>query len=99
MVNVTNSTHVCVGFFSFKFFFISHFFSSIIYFYIQLGAGEGNRTLTTSLEGWCSTIELHPHHSKRITLLILSKTLLILVEGEGFEPSKTEVNGFTARPI
>jgi len=24
---------------------------------------------------------------------------LILVEGEGFEPSKTEVNGFTARPI
>jgi len=21
------------------------------------------------------------------------------VEGEGFEPSKTEVNGFTARPI
>ena len=25
------------------------------------GAGEGNRTLTTSLEGWNSTIELHPH--------------------------------------
>ena len=24
------------------------------------GAGEGNRTLTTSLEGWSSTIELHP---------------------------------------
>jgi len=24
---------------------------------------------------------------------------LNLVEGEGFEPSKTEVNGFTARPI
>ena len=24
------------------------------------GAGEGNRTLTTSLEGWDSTIELHP---------------------------------------
>ena len=23
-------------------------------------AGEGNRTLTTSLEGWSSTIELHP---------------------------------------
>jgi len=22
-----------------------------------------------------------------------------VVEGEGFEPSKTEVNGFTARPI
>src|SRR6476620_10661690 len=25
-----------------------------------LGAGEGNRTLIASLEGWCSTIELHP---------------------------------------
>ena len=24
------------------------------------GAGEGNRTLATSLEGWGSTIELHP---------------------------------------
>ncbi len=24
------------------------------------GAGEGDRTLTTSLEGWDSTIELHP---------------------------------------
>ena len=25
------------------------------------GAGDGNRTHTTSLEGWNSTIELHPH--------------------------------------
>ena len=25
------------------------------------GAGEGNRTLVISLEGCCSTIELHPH--------------------------------------
>ena len=25
------------------------------------GAGDGNRTHATSLEGWCSTIELHPH--------------------------------------
>jgi hypothetical protein len=24
------------------------------------GAGEGNRTLVVSLEGFCSTIELHP---------------------------------------
>ena len=28
------------------------------------GAGEGNRTLATSLEGWGSTIELHPHIRK-----------------------------------
>src|SRR5215471_10065744 len=26
----------------------------------ELGAGEGNRTLVISLEGCCSTIELHP---------------------------------------
>src|SRR5687767_8915022 len=25
-----------------------------------VGAGEGNRTLVVSLEGFCSTIELHP---------------------------------------
>ena len=25
------------------------------------GAGEGNRTLVISLEGFCSTIKLHPH--------------------------------------
>jgi hypothetical protein len=26
----------------------------------NIGAGEGNRTLVISLEGFCSTIELHP---------------------------------------
>ncbi len=26
-------------------------------------AGDGNRTHVSSLEGWCSTIELHPHDS------------------------------------
>ena len=52
-----------------KFFFLSHFFYLYKSFLIKHGAGEGNRTLTTSLEGWCSTIELHPQHSKRITLL------------------------------
>ena len=28
---------------------------------LNYGAGDGNRTHTTSLEGWDSTIELHPH--------------------------------------
>src|SRR5690606_2168327 len=28
-----------------------------------LRAGEGNRTLTASLEGWSSTIELHPQQA------------------------------------
>ena len=26
-------------------------------------AGDGNRTHVSSLEGWCSTIELHPHRN------------------------------------
>ena len=35
-------------------------------------AGEGNRTLTASLEGWSSTIELHPHrrHCKSLVGLV-----------------------------
>jgi hypothetical protein len=28
--------------------------------HLSVGAGEGNRTLMTSLEGWGSTIELRP---------------------------------------
>jgi hypothetical protein len=28
----------------------------------ETGAGERNRTVVISLEGCCSTIELHPHH-------------------------------------
>ena len=40
------------------------------------GAGEGNRTLVISLEGFCSTIELHPHFR--------------MVEGAGFEPAYSE---------
>jgi hypothetical protein len=33
----------------------------------RIGAGEGNRTLVISLEGFCSTIELHPRdaHTQR----------------------------------
>lgn len=36
------------------------------------GAGDGNRTHTTSLEGWDSAIELHPHEkpSKRAPNLL-----------------------------
>ena len=29
--------------------------------YHNVKAGDGNRTHVSSLEGWCSTIELHPH--------------------------------------
>ena len=31
----------------------------------QIGAGDGNRTRMTSLEGWSSAIELHPRGDKR----------------------------------
>jgi hypothetical protein len=31
------------------------------------GAGEGNRTLIASLEGWNSTIELHPLKNQMLT--------------------------------
>jgi hypothetical protein len=34
----------------------------------NVGAGEGNRTLVFSLEGCCSTIELHPHRLTPNTL-------------------------------
>jgi hypothetical protein len=33
----------------------------------RIGAGEGNRTLVISLEGFCSTIELHPRAANRGT--------------------------------
>ena len=31
----------------------------------RIGAGEGNRTLVISLEGFCSTIELHPRAARQ----------------------------------
>ena len=33
------------------------------------GAGDGNRTHVASLEGWSSTIELHPRNTGRIYIL------------------------------
>ena len=34
----------------------------------RAGAGDGNRTHTTSLEGWDSAIELHPHFATAIII-------------------------------
>ena len=39
------------------------------------GAGEGNRTLTTSLEGWNSTIELHPQVERKTRFELATFTL------------------------
>ena len=49
------------------------------------GAGDGNRTHVISLEGWSSTIELHP--------------LFYLVEGGGFEPPKVEPADLQSDPF
>ena len=38
------------------------------------GAGDGNRTHATSLEGWDSTIELHPHDVVALTTYIIIYT-------------------------
>ena len=42
-------------------------------------AGEGNRTPITSLEGWGSTVELHPHGSR-------SGLASFAIGARGFEP-------------
>ena len=51
---------------------------------VIFGAGEGNRTLVSSLEGWCSTIELRPrtsicYHSRRLmsTVLLRHSTTIV----------------------
>ena len=41
----------------------------------KAGAGEGNRTLVISLEGCCSTIELHPQTADRIKLWLAKPKL------------------------
>ena len=35
--------------------------SILLSYRLIFGAGDGNRTHVASLEGWNSTIELHPH--------------------------------------
>src|SRR5215510_4275744 len=51
------------------------------------GAGEGNRTLVISLEGFCSTIELHPPALDRSVGPSPLDRASLVVEGVGFEPT------------
>ena len=52
------------------------------------GAGEGNRTLVVSLEGFCSTIELHPLEPfDPSSARRPRQARLNLVEEVGFEPT------------
>src|ERR1700761_4884017 len=63
----------------------------------EAGAGEGNRTLVISLEGFCSTIELHPPSSTSFVQAVPRACCGFLtdsvpqrrkvVEGVGFEPT------------
>ena len=50
--------------------------------YLSIGAGEGNRTLVVSLEGFCSTIELHPHSPK----LLLTTNVNPLIRSHVLRP-------------
>ena len=43
--------------------------------FFEVGAGEGNRTLIASLEGWHSTIELHPRHFPFILMAALALSI------------------------
>ena len=57
--------------------------------------GEGNRTLATSLEGWGSTTELHPHINSK--LYGLNKNSI--GGGEWIRTTESVANGFTVRPL
>ncbi len=63
------------------------------------GAGEGNRTLVVSLEGFCSTIELHPRTRTHTSRDTACNRRANLVEGEGFEPSKAEPADLQSAPF
>src|ERR1700742_1885322 len=62
----------------------------------NLGAGEGNRTLVISLEGCCSTIELHPH---RDTSLALRRLRRKVVGEVGLEPTKLKAADLQSAPF
>ena len=44
--------------------FLFFFMYKICCFLLITKAGDGNRTHVSSLEGWCSTIELHPQSAQ-----------------------------------
>jgi hypothetical protein len=52
---------------------------------VSVGAGEGNRTLVVSLEGFCSTIELHPLAEREVAM---PPTLARRQRRRTFRPSK-----------
>src|SRR5215472_3702359 len=76
----------------------------------MIGAGEGNRTLVLSLEGCCSTIELHPRfgrqtrkrmvHSTGVRNCGLACVVRDPVVGEvGLEPTKAKPADLQSAPF
>ncbi|MEY2546788.1 MAG: hypothetical protein QOG48_1905, partial [Verrucomicrobiota bacterium] len=47
-------------------------------------AGEGNRTLVSSLEGYSSTIELHPRARRKLTRLAPAAKFFLACGGSSF---------------
>ena len=76
---------------------------------LNYGAGEGDRTLATGLEGQGSTTELHPHLERKTgfepaTLALArrcstTEPLSHLVEGTGFEPVKAVLTDLQSVPF
>ena len=54
-----------------------------------LEAGDGNRTHVSSLEGWCSTIELHPHIYEAVDAFVSLHVVfrLLRMPRAGIEPA------------
>ena len=50
----------------------------------KFGAGEGNRTLVISLEGCCSTIELHPRRRRSAAIQRRVRNACEVILGQGF---------------
>ena len=69
---------------SFNSFLASKAYFALTNAFAFVGAGEGNRTLVVSLEGFCSTIELHPQARYSFS------NQTTVVEGAGFEPAYSE---------
>ncbi len=73
------------------------------------GADDGNRTHATSLEGWSSTIELHPHLERKtrfeLATLALARRcsttepLPHIGGGRWIRTTESSANGFTVRPL
>ena len=53
----------------------------------QIRAGSGNRTRVSSLEGWCSTIELHPRKQECISRGDRIRTCGLLVPNQALRPN------------